>query len=134
MTQYNSATLGNFLSLFYSLSRGIETTRNALQEYEKHTEEGIPTQNGEMTEQVINEFISMITKKYNSQIPPQYATLLNTISSMPWSQAVDIISAMAKEFGKDKQTGEYRPTKQVMEDTVYSFLRSKFLDALMRGD
>ncbi len=131
--------LGELGPLFYILLKGVEASRSATQEYKEFQKQGIFNSDEEMTTQFTRKFVEEIFSKYDLSaeklldlIPPSYRGISKLLYSMNWDNVVEIISNIAKEYGKDKETGEYRITQEVIGEAFKQLVRNRIFDEIVK--
>lgn len=128
MERVNSMTGGNqdqFSPFLYSFFKGIETFESSFTDYkEKASQES----NGNGIKEILKEFYdnhdSSVEKLIDNLLPSKYQPVARVVKNWPWSDTVDLTSAMLKEYGKD-ESGEYKTTGDVFRDIFCQKLREK---------
>jgi hypothetical protein len=116
--------------LLYAAFKGREAFESALEEYRiyaknEQSPDGVAVQGARI-------FLEEVMKKYDltKLFPEQFRPVIKAVMSQPFSCTVDILSAALKEYAKDKATGEYRTTQEVIDTAVKDFLKSKIVEKI----
>lgn len=64
---------------------------------------------------------------------PVVKGVIKRLSKEPWDVTVGIVSEIAKEVGKDSETGQYKPTEEVLRAAMGKFLQKEFVEKYLRG-
>jgi hypothetical protein len=61
-------------------------------------------------------------------LKPIVKVVVEKYSKERWDVVVDLVAQILKEYGKDKRTGNYRSTEEVLKDSITRLFEDKLLD------